>query len=131
MGQDAARRLLGPGGEPRPGLGQRGAGSWIPGIEVEFSDQEIRAVLSVSPVTTDETTIGRIVALGEAAWRFHAPQADQPDIRRAFRTILIGAARKNRQFWIDRQRGWPADRHLAGLVQGRNPGGRRSSCGGR
>jgi hypothetical protein len=76
---------------------------WIPGIEVKFSGQEIRAVLSVSPVTTDETTIGRIVAFGEAAWRFYAPAVDQPDIRRAFRTILIAAARKNRQFWIDRQ----------------------------
>ena len=50
----------------------------IPGIEVKFSDQEVRTVLSVSPVTTDETTIGRIVAFGEAAWRFYAPQPTSP-----------------------------------------------------
>jgi hypothetical protein len=75
----------------------------IPGVDVKFSDQEVRAILSVSPVTIDETTIGRIVAFGEAAWRFYAPAADTPETRKAFRTILIAAARKSRQFWIDRQ----------------------------
>ena len=39
----------------------------IPGVDVKFSDQEVCAILSVSPVTIDETTIGRIVAFGEAA----------------------------------------------------------------
>ena len=76
----------------------------IPGVEVKFSDQEVRAVLSVSPVTIDEATIGRIAAFGEAAWRFYAPAADKPENRRAFRAPMIDAARKNRQFWIDRQR---------------------------
>ena len=75
----------------------------IPGVEVKFSDQEVRAILSASPVTTDETTIGRIAAFGEAAWRFYAPAADTPENRRTFRATLIAAARKNRQFWIDRQ----------------------------
>jgi hypothetical protein len=27
--------------------------TWIPGIEIEFSDHEVRTVLCVSPVTTD------------------------------------------------------------------------------
>ena len=31
----------------------------IPGVDVKFSDQEVRAILSVSSVTIDETTIGR------------------------------------------------------------------------
>ena len=75
----------------------------IPGVEVQFSDQEVRAILSVSPVTIEETTTGRIVAFGEAAWLFYAPAADKPDTRRAFRTILIAAAHKNRRLWIDRQ----------------------------
>ena len=94
--------FLGAGPGLRPGLG-RGVPDLDSGIEVRFSDQEIRTVLSASPVTTDETTIGRIVAFGEAAWRFYAPAADTPENRRAFRTTLIAAARKNRRFWIDRQ----------------------------
>ena len=63
--------------------------SVIPGIDVKFSDQEVRAILSVSAVTIDETTIGRIVAFGEAAWRFYAPAADKPENRRTFRATLI------------------------------------------
>jgi hypothetical protein len=74
----------------------------IPGVEVKFSDQEVRMILSVSPVTTDERLVGHVAAFGEAAWRFYAPAVDQPETRKAFRAILIDAARKNRQFWIDR-----------------------------
>jgi hypothetical protein len=50
----------------------------------------------------DRRLIGRIVAFGGPSGRL-LPAEDNRETRRAFRAVLIGTARKNRQFWIDWQ----------------------------
>lgn len=72
----------------------------FPGMDWELDEAETCALFSVTPLTTDETMLGRIVAFAEASRRLVVSD-DSLEDRSRFRAVLIGLAKDSRREWIE------------------------------
>jgi hypothetical protein len=67
----------------------------FPGMDWELDGAETCALFSATPLTTDETILGRIVAFAEASRRLVVPD-DSLEDRSIFRAVLIDLAKQSR-----------------------------------
>ena len=76
------------------------SGVLFPGMDWDLDEGDTGALFSVTPLTADETILGRIVAFAEASRRLVVAD-DSLDDRRRFRAVLIGLAEESGREWID------------------------------
>ena len=76
------------------------SGAFFPGMDWDLDEAETCALFSVTPFTTDETILGRIVAFAEASRRLVVPD-DSLDDRTRFRAVLIELAKDSRRELIE------------------------------
>jgi hypothetical protein len=76
------------------------SGAFFPGMDWDLDEAETSALFSVTPLTTDEILLGRIVAFAEASRRLVVSD-DSLEDRARFRAVLIELAKVSRRELIE------------------------------